>query len=65
MIDSDRAAQWDRDARFMLMLRYGKDDAATHLATIVLALLADREEREQYCSRISPTANTLELVARD
>ncbi|HET7104280.1 MAG TPA: hypothetical protein VFI20_09350 [Terracidiphilus sp.] len=63
MIDRNRATQWAKDAEVFLMQRYGKDEAGAHLATVVIALLADREERERYCSRISPPANALELVA--
>jgi hypothetical protein len=55
--------QWAKDAEVFLMQRYGKDEAGAHLAIVVIALLADREERELYCSRISPPANALELVA--
>jgi hypothetical protein len=65
MIDDQRAAQWAKDAGLALTQRYGKDEATAHLAIIVLALLADRAERESYCSRISPIANELELVACD
>jgi hypothetical protein len=63
MIDNQRAAQWAKDAGFALTQHYGKDNVTAHLAVVALALLADREERERYCSRISPPANTLELVA--
>jgi hypothetical protein len=63
MIDKERAAQWANDAGLALTRFYGKDDATAHLAVIVLALLADREERERYCLRLSPPANALELVA--
>lgn len=63
MIDDQRAAQWAKDAGLALTQHYGKDDAAAHLAIVVLALLADRADRERYCSRIFPRMNELELVA--
>ena len=63
MIDSCRAAQWARDASLALTQHYGKNEASAHLAVIVLTLLADRDERERYCSRLSPPANPLELVS--
>jgi hypothetical protein len=53
MIDSLRTEQWAKDARAALMQHYGKNDTAAHLGAIVVALLADREERECYCSRLS------------
>ena len=52
MIDNERAAQWAIDADVALVRHYGKDNATAHLAVIVLALLADRKERERYCLRI-------------
>jgi hypothetical protein len=48
MIDDERVAQWTKDAKTALMHHYGKEDAAAHLAAIVLALLQDRQERELY-----------------
>jgi len=63
MIDNHRAAKWAKDAGIALTQLYDKDDTAAHLAVIVLALLADREERERYCLRIAPPVNALELVA--
>lgn len=65
MIDDQRAGQWAKDAGVALTQHYGKDDAIAHLAVIVLALLADRAERERFCSRIAPPATPLELVAYD
>jgi hypothetical protein len=63
MIDNELAARWEKDAKIHLVKYYGKDEAGAHMAIVVLALLADRYERERYCSRLSPAANPLELVA--
>lgn len=65
MIDDQRAAQWAKDAGLALTQHYGKDEAVAHLAIIVLALLADRADRERYCNRIFRRVNELELVAYD
>lgn len=51
MIDNMQAAQWDADARIALMRNYGKNETTAHLASVVLALLQDREERERYIQR--------------
>ncbi len=51
MIDKVQATQWDSDARAALMRHLGKNGEITHLASIILALLADREEREDYIGR--------------
>ncbi|MGC2246112.1 MAG: hypothetical protein WA609_05885 [Terriglobales bacterium] len=71
MIDEQRAAQWNEDAGRALTQHYGKNnaygknDAIAHLAIIVLTLLADRAERERFCSRLSPASTPLELEAHD
>jgi hypothetical protein len=48
MIDGARAAQWDSDARSAVMRYLGKNDEIARLASIILALLMDRQEREHY-----------------
>lgn len=53
MIDEQRAAEWTKDAGAALMRKLGKNQETSHLAAVVLALLEDRKEREDYCSRIS------------
>jgi|HubBroStandDraft_1064217.scaffolds.fasta_scaffold982199_1 hypothetical protein len=65
MIDEQRAAQWAEDAGVALTQHYGKKDEIAHLAVIVLTLLADRAERERFCSRLSPASTLLELAAHD
>jgi len=62
MIDEQRAAEWAKDAGRALTRFYGRDDATAHLAIIVLALLADRAERERYCRRLSPASTTLSVL---
>jgi len=62
MIDNERAAQWNKDAKVLLTRSYGKDEALAHMAIVVLALLEDRDQWERYCSRLSPLANPLELA---
>lgn len=51
MIDEQRAEQWTKDARAVLMQHYGKGDSVAHLAAIVLALLQAQEEREHFIER--------------
>lgn len=63
MIDEQRAARWAKDAGLALTQHYGKDERIAHFAIIVLALLADRAERERFCSRLSPISSVSELVA--
>jgi len=48
MIDNTQSPQWDKAARVALMRHLGKDDQIAHLASIVLALLGDREDRERW-----------------
>jgi hypothetical protein len=60
MIDNVQAAQWDRDARVALMRHLGKNEEAARDASIILALLADREERERYISRSVAPSTVLE-----
>jgi hypothetical protein len=48
MIDNMQLTQWGADARVALMRYLGKDDEVSRLASIILALLTDREEREWY-----------------
>jgi hypothetical protein len=51
MIDDKRVAQWSEDAATALMRSYGTDETIGHFASIVLALIRDREERENYLER--------------
>jgi hypothetical protein len=48
MLDNAQAAQWDRDARIALMRHLGKNEEVARYASIILALLADREDCERY-----------------
>jgi hypothetical protein len=48
MIDDERAAQWAKDEGTALTRNLDKNTETAHLASILLALLADREGREQY-----------------
>jgi hypothetical protein len=63
MIDDQRAAQWANDACVALTQHYGKNERTAHLATVVLALLADRADRERFCNRLSPMSAALEWTA--
>jgi hypothetical protein len=51
MIDERRAEKWASDAMRALMCHHGKNEEISNLASIVLALLRDREERERYVAR--------------
>ena len=51
MVDDARAQEWDREARDALARFYGTDQLAGHLAGIVLALLRDRQDLLNHCSR--------------
>jgi hypothetical protein len=51
MIDDARAAQWDSDARSAVMRYLGKNEETARLASIILALPIDRQEREHYIDR--------------
>ena len=62
MIDNQRAELWDKDARAALTRHYGKNDATAHLAIVVLALLADREERERYCRAVRISDETIQKI---
>jgi hypothetical protein len=59
MIDNQRVTQWNKDAMVLLMQSYGKDVTAAHMATIVLALIEDRRERENYCDWASQKVSEL------
>lgn len=48
MIDDDRVAQWTKYAGVALMRDLDKNNEIAHLASIILALLVDREDRERY-----------------
>jgi hypothetical protein len=48
MIDDEQAAKWDKCATTALMRNLDKNEEIAHLASITLALLADREDRERY-----------------
>ena len=52
MIDDGRARKWEAEARNSLMCYLDTGHPAGHLAAIVLALLADRAEREDFIARI-------------
>ncbi len=54
MIDERRAEQWFKDATLALMHHHGGNGEIANLASIVVALLCDREERERYIVRSSP-----------
>ena len=51
MIDDERVAQWAREASTALMLNLDKDEEIAHLASIILAVAADRCEREGFIAR--------------
>ena len=51
MIDEQRAKQWNKDASVALMQHYGKGDTVAHPAAVIVALLADRSERELFIER--------------
>jgi hypothetical protein len=48
MIDDIKAARWAKDAAIALVRHLDKDEEISRLSSIILALLADREERERY-----------------
>jgi hypothetical protein len=48
MIDAERIAQWAKDAGTALMRNLDKNAETAHLASIILALIADRQGRERY-----------------
>ena len=48
MIDEQRVRQWTKDAMNAMARHLDKNDQIAHIASIVLALLADREDREHW-----------------
>lgn len=52
MLDDIRAKGWEREARVILTRFLDTDNPAGRLAAIVLVLLDDREEREQFCKKL-------------
>jgi hypothetical protein len=50
MIDERRAARWGKYAGILLMQHYDQNDEVSKLASIVLTLLIDRDERQR-CAR--------------
>jgi hypothetical protein len=53
VVDDDRAAQWEQDARTLLARFYGTGTPVAHMAAVVLALLRDREDLLHYAERIA------------
>lgn len=50
MVDEERVAQWTKDASIALLRSLDRNQVA-RLTSIVLSLLADREQRERYIGR--------------
>lgn len=68
MVDDARAQKWEQDARNTLARSYGTGEPAAHLASVVLALLSDRDSLIRYAERISQTNGAerfCELSPRD
>jgi hypothetical protein len=51
MVDDNRAANWEQEAREVLIQCFDTDNRAYRLAGMVLALLDDRQALLKYISR--------------